>query len=223
MNGKEPASIRQFLLTIWNDWVSLVSGAGSVITWIVAAAAEPIPVSLRWSLFVVGVLCLLITCYRAWGDERASVIELQKRLKPKLQISGLGPSGPKNLNYRRIMVKNLCDKNVQFACRLLKTKPELSGYPLPTYLQPTHNPNHERIGSISPRGEHPVDVFLDDPASPDITLLLLGATVQPCVIPKKWRVELLISVYPSSEDGEGDERWFYIVPQLDGSVIFGAA
>jgi hypothetical protein len=107
-------------------------------------------------------------------------------------------------------------------------------------LHPTHCEAHETIGEIPPGGDQPVDVFVYGPlvrynppghqhpvevVDPNnhVKLKLMGSP--PClfeIIPRDRRLELLIGVYPTEESGKAHERWFYIVPQPDGNVVFSA-
>jgi hypothetical protein len=159
-----------------------------------------------------------------------------KEIVPSLlEIPGIGPMTE---GHHRILVHNLSGKRIRFKARLHKAKPALN-YPLPVDLQPTHCKRRDNIGEIAPNDDWPVDVFVDTvewPAQPfpgtpaalqawaesvrgHLLLKLMGSTLHLYAIPRDARQELLIGVYPVGEPGQIKKRWFYIVPQQDGSVI----
>jgi hypothetical protein len=68
--------IHEYLKAFWNDWVSLMSGAASVIFTFWAILTEPNNVNLRKGLWIVSALCFIVGSYRVWLKERAEVQRL---------------------------------------------------------------------------------------------------------------------------------------------------
>jgi hypothetical protein len=179
-------------------------------------ASIAVKVSL-WAAGAVFALTIAGAVYKAGKEEWRERKKLAERLQPKVVISGIGPT---TQNHRRIMVRNLTGRRVRFRARLCQTEPQLKDYPLPVDLQPTHCQSSDNVGELGPYEEEPVDIFIDDGIPHPIRLKLMGNPSFLYPISRDKRIELHFFVYPVSEDGEGAYRWFYVVPQPDGSVIF---
>jgi hypothetical protein len=200
--------------SILEYWKLLVTGsllAAGLFFW--SLFGGPMPFWLAWTIFVATVI---LAVYLPGRNEHGKRMDLEDRLRPKLKLIGIGPH---SADHYRVTVHNLTERAVKFRARLIDTYPKLQGFPLPVDLEPTHSPGGS-VGEIGPHGNHGVDVYVDDGNPVNIFLKLLGNP--PCMlpIPKKSRMELQIIVYPPLEDGDADRRWFYIVPQRDGTVVF---
>jgi hypothetical protein len=212
--------LRAFMKVIWGDWVALMSGIGSVLLSILGAiwvGPNGLP---SWTFWVAAVICFLICSFRVWQNERRAREVAEARLRAKLRISGVALFQPSD-DHRRVLVRNLTGKSVRFRAKLLETRPKIQ-YILPVHLRPTHGQEYEEM-SVEANGVQPVDVFVDCGAPKPLFLLLMGNPPYGYQLCRKERLELCIGVYPTSEEGEGDQHWFYIVPQPDGSVIFTVA
>jgi hypothetical protein len=180
------------------------------------------PAWLAWFIFFSG---FLLAIWLAGQSTHTKRCELEERLKPKLEIVGVSPSGIGD-DHRRILVHNLTGKTVRFGARLIEVKPRIP-YQLPVDLQITHSGYK---GQIEANGNQSVDVFIDFSVIPGLwnsQQLQYGLGLcfpgNPYVISKLHRWEVLVRVYPTSEEGGSDERWFYVIPQQNGSVIFTAS
>lgn len=72
--------IKEFILALFNDWVSLMSGIASVILSILGIVRrwEQVP---RWVYFLVAAACFLFSSARVWTTEHRARIEVEKRLE----------------------------------------------------------------------------------------------------------------------------------------------
>jgi hypothetical protein len=191
--------------------------------------------ALEVTFLVLGVLCLVFSAFTVWREADKEAADLKEKLRPKLTF---GTVGLHSLEHYRVKVRNLTQRAVRFKVRLIETKPPLPNYPLPVELQPTHSQGIETLGEVGPNDEHPVDVFIFGPLrevvrdpkteQPAIRIVdptnhvqlgVIGNPPLPYAIPPGTRIEIRLFVYPVSEPGEGEKKWFYIVPQRDGSVI----
>jgi hypothetical protein len=172
-----------------------------------------------WVVLFVIMVTIGIAVFRAGHEQYRQRLTLAGRLKPKLEIVGVGPPSH---DHHRIMVHNKTSKTLKFRARLFETKPSLKDYALPVALQPTHCKDLETLGEIGPDGKQPVDVLIDYGHPNIIAIKLMGNPPCNLEFPRDQRMELLIDVYPVSDEGESDRRWFYAVPQIGGNVVFTA-
>ncbi len=220
----EPDGIEPFHKSIRDQWKLFMTGgvfaaflaALSILSTLGVAVSVEVPL---WVAGLVFAITIIVAIYRAGMGEHLERLKLADRLKPKLEIPGIGEIS--NGHYR-IRVRNLTGSKVLFRAKLLESTPKLINYPLPVNLQPTHGLKDDDEGEVAPYKEQSVDIFVDDGVHPTIGLKLRGNP--PCLypVPRNERRELLICVYPVSEEGGAALRWFYIVPQPNGSVILTA-
>jgi hypothetical protein len=173
-----------------------------------------------WASGTAFAITVAISVYLAGRKEHQERLKLAERLRPKLEIIGTAQHPPKD-DHRRIMVHNKTSKEIEFRAKLVETKPHL-GLVFPLDLQPTHNQETDPVGKIGPNGSKTVDVLVDWGIQNNIGIKTMGNPPDVRCYPRDSRLELLIEVYPTSEAGESHKRWFYAVPQQDGSVIFTA-
>lgn len=55
-----------FFVAIWKSWFSLISGFSGVVSWILGATLEPLPVTMRWILVAFGGLALIFAGFAVW-------------------------------------------------------------------------------------------------------------------------------------------------------------
>jgi hypothetical protein len=185
------------------------------------------PFSVTLSFVIVGLASLIFAAYRVWKISDDALDEANGKLNPKVRILGVAPD-PVGDDYRRIQVQNLTATAVRFKAKLLETKPAIS-FHLPVNLRGTHVPEGDDI-EVEPNGKHSVDVFIDCSIYPQayqkmagqLALVLSGNPLILFRVPRGERLELRICVFPISAPGGEDARWFYIVPQSDGTVVFTA-
>jgi hypothetical protein len=212
----DSSEIAPFRRSIIGQWIYIVSGSVVAAVWTVWGYFSPqLPVWLALVFIVTGVA---LAIYLAGRKEHRERMKLYEQLRPKLTITGVGPHSS---DHRRIMVRNLTGKTIRFRTKLVASKPPLPSYPLPVGLQATHSQEFSDESEVGPYGDQPVDVFVDAGPPHPIQLKMLGNP--PCLygMPRDQRLEIQLFVYPISESGEGVKRWFYLVPQRDGSVVFG--
>lgn len=65
--------IGEYLKAYWSDWVSLMSGAASVILTFWATLSQPSNANLRKSLWIVSALCFVLGSYRVWVRKHLEV------------------------------------------------------------------------------------------------------------------------------------------------------
>jgi len=212
--------LKKFAIFIGKDWVALMSGIGSLILAFLGAIGGWTNGPPSLMLWVVAFLCLIVCAFRVWQKESHEHEKTKERIRTKLIIVGVAKH-PLGDDHRRIMIHNKTSKEIEFRAKLVETKPDL-GLVLPLNLQPTHNQETNPIGKIGPNDTQPLDVLVDWGVQNNIGIKLMGNPPNIHCFPRNMRLELLISVYPTSEEGEADRRWFYIVPQYDGSVILTA-
>jgi hypothetical protein len=218
--------IQTFTVAICKNVVSLMSGIISVVLWALAAALEPMPVSMRWSFLVAGVIALLVACFQVWREAHQGEREAKAALNPKLEILRVPqPRNPAN-RTRRITVRNLCGTVIRFGARLDEITPPIS-HDVPVRLQLTNTPAPYLEADIPAMSEHSVDVFVEAPDG--IYPGLLIATEE-CVASNRpfrfarRRYEIKVSVFPvHPSSGATVSHRFHIIPQPDGSFIFGDA
>ena len=82
-----PTVYRLFLLALWSDWRTRMSGIASIIlsgigTWLAWIGR---PVSL-WPFFTLSAICFSYACFNVWKDEHISLVALQEKMRayPKL-------------------------------------------------------------------------------------------------------------------------------------------
>jgi hypothetical protein len=185
-----------------------------------AAAGEPPVVTATY--FVSATLVLLGTlvwyAYALYREEYTARVLAEERLRPVLEIRGVEPvSG----DHRRVIVHNLSHGRVRFRARLveIRSSPPV-GYTLPVPLAPTHGQTPYAEAEVEGGGNQPVDVFVDPGPPHPLGLLVVGNPPVPYPIPRDNRYELRICVYPAADGAVSACRWFYIVPQRGGGVVF---
>jgi hypothetical protein len=77
------AEIREYLRAVWTSWIALMSGVFALIAWIVTAAVEPMPVSMRWLLLILGAIAVLVGGYVVWREEYRRRLTIPIRLSIK--------------------------------------------------------------------------------------------------------------------------------------------
>jgi len=240
-------AIKPFWKSIRDHWIILMTGGffAAVLALLgllnLLGVSTGIEIGIQtafWASGLVFVVTITVAVFRAGFEQYRERLRLAERLRPKIEIRGVA-SRPPTDDHHRILVHNNTGRRIKFRAKLRETKPPLK-YPLPVALQPTHCQGVETLGETGPDDNHPVDVFLDAPiqhlpplggeltpeeaadTGPHTRLILMGNPTYLQEIPRDERIELLIGVYPVSEEGDSEERWFFIVPQHDGSVIFTA-
>lgn len=79
----------KYLLAIWKDWLSLMSGLAGVVFSFWTAFTDPHNIRLKQGLWVTTIACFCIASYRVWENERRKVERLQKETdKEANQIIG---------------------------------------------------------------------------------------------------------------------------------------
>jgi hypothetical protein len=214
--------IKPFWRSITDQWYVLMTGGGFGALLAVVSVLNLLGVQVGvqvslWAAGMVFAITMAVAIFRAGKNEHQERRKLAERLKPKLEICGVAEIVD---DHRRIDVLNLTDRRIYFRARLVRTEPPLKDYPLPVSLQPTHCQDNETLGEIGPRDHARVDVCTDLEGAAGIRLKLMGNPPYPYQWPRDKRIELLISVYPVDEDGQAKRRWFYLVPQPNGSMIF---
>jgi hypothetical protein len=203
-----------------------------LVAWLVArgvvTAREGEPAVVTATYLVLAALVLLGTlawyAHALYRDEHTARVRAEERLRPVLEIRGVEPVRVGD-DHRRVMVHNLSAGRVRFRARLveIRSSPPV-GYALPVPLRPTHGEAHGETEGEVPGGEdQPVDVFADPGPPHALRLLVMGQPPVPLDVPRNRRYELRICVYPAADGAVSACRWFYIVPQPDGGVIFTPA
>jgi hypothetical protein len=209
---------KPFWNLVLDKWVWLVTSSILASAWWAWSlfSSDPLPF---WGGCVLIGAGFLMAVYLAGRHTHAERKKLAERLEPKLEIRRVGPHSH---DHRRITVHNKTSKTIRFRARLYESKPGLKDYTLPVDLQPTHCKDSDTLGEIGPNDDQPVDVLVDYGHPNILAIKLMGSPPWNLDIPRDERRELLIGVYPIDDDGEGERRWFYIVPERDGSVVFTA-
>jgi hypothetical protein len=232
---------RRFCGLIWTKWESRMTGSLFVALILTVGGLFLVGIgSLLLFLFVLAG-CLLVAAYQVWRDEcrNTDKVAVERdtaidKLKPKLEFSGVGPHGQ---DHYRVTVRNLTQRSIQFKVRLAEARPPLQDYPLPVELQPTHCQMHETLGEVGPNDEQPVDVFIFGPlrevyvnrqtgeerimtvdSHNRVQLKVIGNPPLPHPLPVGTKQEIRLFVYPVSEPGEGEKRWFSIAHADSNSV-----
>ena len=73
--------IRAYIGAIYHNWLALMAGILAIAVWVVGAVIEPMPVSLRWSLLICGVVALVVAGFLAWREERRARLGEDGRLR----------------------------------------------------------------------------------------------------------------------------------------------
>jgi hypothetical protein len=174
------------------------------------------------ALILVGTLVWY--AYALYREEYDARVRAEERLVPILEIRSVEPVRVGD-DHRRVIVHNLSAGRVRFRARLveIRSSPPVA-YPLPVPLPPTHGQNPYAEAEVEGGGDHLIDVFVDQEGPPHpLGLLVVGNPVIALPIPRDNRYELRICVYPAADGAVSACRWFYIVPQPDGGVIFTPA
>jgi uncharacterized integral membrane protein len=221
--------IKPFGESIRDQWKIIMTGSLLAAVFAVLAILNLLGVETTvrlspwWATLIFTVILaatIIFAILRAGQEQYRGRLELAEKLKPKLEILGVAPIVPGD-NYRRIMVKNKTHKTIRFRATLLPDSKTSIKFTLPVDLQPTHCLHGDTVGEIGPNLPHSVEVFIDVSAHSKTVILLMGSGHK-LPWPSNQRLELYIGVYPIDESGEADRRWFYIVPQADGTVVFTA-
>ena len=161
--------------------------------------------------------------YALYREEYDSRVRAERRLVPVLEVRGVEPVRVGD-DHRRVIVRNLSDGRVRFRARLveIRSSPPV-GYTLPVLLRPTHGQTPYAEAEVEGGGDQPIDVFVDQGPPHALGLLAMGNPPVPYPVPRDNRYELRICVYPVADGAVSACRWFYIVPQPDGGVIFTPA
>jgi len=209
------ADLRDFGREIWRDWVALVSSIASVLLAIAGAVSDRPGGLPSWTFWVAAATCFIACSFRVWRKQRQERDAAVERLRPMLDIRGIGPMSD---GHHRIRIHNLSQGRICFRAMLVSTRPAI-GYPLPVLLRPTHGEPHDE--AEIPGGEdYLIDIFVDPGPPHPLMLLLMGNPPGGYPIPREERRELRICVYPVSDGAVRASRWFYIVPQPGGGVLF---
>ena len=186
---------------------------------------EPVTATLAplTAAFLVFLWAWVWYAYSRYREEYDRRVHAERRLVPVLEIRGVEPVRVGD-DHRRIIVHNLSDGRVRFRARLVEIRSSPTvGYPLPVPLAPTHAQSPYAEAEVEGGGDQPIDVFVDLGPPQQLGLLLVGNPPVACQVPRNNRYELRICVYPTADGAVSACRWFYIVPQPDGGVIFTPA
>ncbi|HZY88623.1 MAG TPA: hypothetical protein VFE78_27620 [Gemmataceae bacterium] len=161
--------------------------------------------------------------YALYREEYDRRVRAERRLVPVLEIRGIEPVRVGD-DHRRVIVHNVSDGRVRFRARLveIRSSPPVR-YPLPVPLAPTHGQTPYAEAEVEGGGDQPIDVFVDDGPPHQLGLLFVGNPPVAWQVPRDNRYALRICVYPVADGAVGACRWFDIVPQSDGGVIFTPA
>jgi hypothetical protein len=212
-----------FWQAIYRQWLVILLGSGFaaglfIWTWF----GGPTPMWLALAVFLTSIF---LAVYLAGRGEHQRRLALERRMRPALEISGVAHHAPTD-DHRRVRVRNVSARTMRFSVRLDATEPADIGHHVPADLrvsgQTTRGPFEIPAGA-----EQLVDVFIDRGPREPLRLVLMGATdaAHEHQIPRERRYELKILAYPAFSQEEVSAavaRWFYIVPQSDGGVIFTA-
>jgi hypothetical protein len=87
------------------------------------------------------------------------------------------------------------------------------------------NCGEDAIAEVVGGGEYIVNIFTDHGTLVDLELATMRPWGQQVGLPRGSRSELRVCVYPVTSGAEPSiaiYRWFYVVPQNDGTVLFTA-
>jgi len=215
------AEIREFLADIWSEWVTLMTGIASLILALIPAI---FPIPNEWAsrgIWIAAVVCFLICSFRVWRKSYRAKQDILKTLETKLRIEGVERAGS---DTYRVVVRNLSMKVIRFRTSLVEIRPSID-HPLPIILQPTHADAMSDIAEVAGGGAHRVGVFTDHGRTGSLELRAAHLPPSSVMIQRGGRYEFQLCVYPVVTNGEPSiaaYRWVYIVPQLDGGIIFTA-
>ena len=193
----------------------------------VRAAHEGEPVMLTATYLIAATLILLGTLvwysYSHYREEYNRRMRAEERLRPLLELRGVEPVRAGE-DHRRVIVHNLSAGRVRFRARLaeIRSSPPV-GYPLPVPLAPTHAQEHGTEAEVEGGMDQPVDVFVDHGPPHHLGLLVVGYPPVPVEVPRDRGYDLRICVSPVADSAISACRWFSIVPQPGGGVIFTPA
>lgn len=77
-------SLGKFFVAVWDDWVSLMSGAASLVLSFWGGFVAVGPEWVQRSLIGAGIVCFILSAYRVWSTEHKKVEELEKLHFPDL-------------------------------------------------------------------------------------------------------------------------------------------
>ncbi len=205
---------REFGRAIYNDWIALVNGPASLVLMAIGVVFAAMGWNLSvWCVLAAAIACLVITSYSIWAKEHEARESAEQKLKPLLEIAGVGPTDGQ---IYRIRIRNLSSGSIRFVVKLVDIRPN-DGFVLPENFQPIIGEEQKEV-EVHGDGERPVDIF----ASMGYCLKLINAEPWDGRLRRGERYELRICVHPVGDGAIPALRWFYIVPQADGSVVFTA-
>jgi hypothetical protein len=115
------ADLAEFVCAVCKHWVLLMGGIIGVGTWAVGAALEPVPVSVRWSFLIGGILGLFAAVFRAWRNKHREARPYDKETYK--HFKGLFDALPENDKavLERLLIERRCSSNPHlesagFAC-----------------------------------------------------------------------------------------------------------
>jgi hypothetical protein len=186
--------------------IALATSLGSFVYGMIEALPQTPQSALGW--FVVAYISLIAAAIIYSYRLRMMVQNLEERLKPKLEIAGVGTTSK---GWYRINVRNLTNGSLSFEAQIDRIAPQRFQHPFPSPLHATHH-SGEGQPMIIGNGCRDVDIFTDE----GLNLMLLTST-EPRLA-KDERYEIIVCVSPSVVGGIACRRRFYIIPQSDGSV-----
>jgi hypothetical protein len=198
--------------------LSLYSGAHAV-----HEGSEPMTaLAFLAAAFLVFLWAWIWYAYLRCREEYDRRVRAEARLAPVLEIQGVEPVRPGD-DHRRVVVRNRSSGRLRFRARLaeIRSSPSVE-YSLPVPLAPTHAPSPHAEAEVEGDGQQLIDVFVDPGPPQAIGLLLAGSPPVPLPVPRDRRYELRICVYPAVDGAVSTYRWFYIVPQPGGGIVFTA-
>jgi hypothetical protein len=160
---------------------------------------------------------IVLAFYSAGRITHIECVKLAEKLKAKLWICRVA----EQLDDRwRIRVRNLADRSVRFSAKLERISPAIP-YHVPAFLQVTGTPPPYREADIPGNGDALIDLCMGrfDPELKHMALVSAEHPAGDVLIPRN-RYTILVSAFPLAPgDGGAARRWFYIIPQPDGTLI----
>jgi hypothetical protein len=113
--------LRDFFASVWDDWITLLSGIASVILTVLGFFGFP-----AWSFWVAALACLAVAMFRVWRKEhraneglsaRLGGPEAQKEAAVRTQLAALSPSELLALRFM-VFCGQATDARLADFCRL---------------------------------------------------------------------------------------------------------
>jgi hypothetical protein len=215
--------VREFGRAVLGDWVARMTGPASLALLLLGVAFAALGWAVpAWCVVAAGVVCLLVSGYSVWLKERLGRENAEGRLKPLLEIRGIGPVQPAwyqgwtvSTTVRTIMVRNLTPQSLRFVAKIVEMRPN-AGLRVPVCLQPLSS---EAQKEIEVHGGGAVSVDLYEERGQFIRLKLMNGEPWHFDLPADARHELRVCVDVVGGGSVSVFRWFYIVPQRDGPPV----